>query len=1178
MIKLWAYSFALCIILAFGERISANERWQVVLTRADSLNNSARADSAVMILTDLLEQVMHGSSERDSAVARVLNSLGRSYRGTHNYDSANSCLTQALEIRERVLPKDHPDIANTLLDLVDVLNLQGHHVEAIPLASRALSIRLKIYGEPHTEIIDALNSLARLLKNMGSYSESEHYLQEALAQTRAVHGETSEQFGLQLGKLAYLLMHREKYGESDSLFTQALEIFELLRGSENLHVTRLLQVKSVLYRRMGRFDEAIELCERDISTKRILDSTDDRGIAMSIGNLAVLYMDLGNHTKAESLLVQTLAMQHKLPDTLLSDLIPTLTWLADLYRLQGRFDEAEQRYNEALAISEIVIWPDNPIVGSALQSLAQMYLVQGRYEAALLALNRALGIYTKVFGRDCKEVGSVYTDLASVHFHLGSPLKAEESCRTALNTLQQIFGTEHQRIAQCLDKLAEILSGQGAVDSAISRLEQALRIRKRHYGEWHQETAANLTGLARLHHLRGDTTEAERMLRRSLDIYEKALGDEHPLVALSLDQLADLATDRNEPDQAAALRLRELSILETAYGPSHPRVTECTEKLALTYARLGQYHESIEYFRMFIESRRRFVRYLFSFSSNMQRLRWIGKYPLISDALLSAAVHFDDEHSERMAGEAILNGKATVLDAAMVDRRKAFCSLDESIESCLLEHSHTCSQIANLSFDKGFQMRPEVRSDSLMRLQLRADSLEALLSRKCSEFKDEVTAHQLDLDTVASAMPERAVLWELLGYKRYNVGNSNSESGVPVEDRYLAMVLKPSGVVELVDLGARSTIDKLVTEARSMIYDAGPHLRSPIMAILEHDLAEASAQLYQLVFAPLLAISGDVDIIYLSPDGALGLLPLGILVAPDNSYVIENYRLCYLTSGRDLLKSGLQSAHADRAAIVADPDFRSSASSFPEARYAHVSHASSIGFDYAFEPLRGIGDCLSSKFANLRFGGEEAYSIRQVLSESGFSSVDLYTAQRASVESLKSLIPAPDVLHIITHGFFCNGDPPSARSSVTNPLLLSGLALAGANQCFEGNQKGPTYGDDGILTALEVSTLDLSGCELAILSACESGVGEIVSGEGVFGLQRAFHHAGAKTVIMSLWRIPDQATSEIMISFYRKWQSGASKLDAIHESALGVLNAARRDRGHGHPVLWGGLVLAGRAE
>lgn len=183
--------------------------------------------------------------------------------------------------------------------------------------------------------------------------------------------------------------------------------------------------------------------------------------------------------------------------------------------------------------------------------------------------------------------------------------------------------------------------------------------------------------------------------------------------------------------------------------------------------------------------------------------------------------------------------------------------------------------------------------------------------------------------------------------------------------------------------------------------------------------------------------------------------------------------------------------------------------------------------------------------------------------------------------------PGHRVLHVATHGFFLNGAcspaPGSTRGvgglakaagtgAVDNPLLLSGLALAGANQRA---LVGPDE-DDGILTAEEVASLNLEGVEWAVLSACDTGVGEIKTGEGVFGLRRAFQVAGARTVVMSLWSVDDQATRAWMRALYKgRFQKKLSTADAVHAASLAVLRDRRAKGQSTLPSYWAAFVAAG---
>lgn len=183
---------------------------------------------------------------------------------------------------------------------------------------------------------------------------------------------------------------------------------------------------------------------------------------------------------------------------------------------------------------------------------------------------------------------------------------------------------------------------------------------------------------------------------------------------------------------------------------------------------------------------------------------------------------------------------------------------------------------------------------------------------------------------------------------------------------------------------------------------------------------------------------------------------------------------------------------------------------------------------------------------------------------------------------LKNRTGPPEVLHLATHGYFCSkADVTDGENAFENPLLYSGLVLAGANRSILGENDrvlDPPMVEDGILTSLEISGLNLVGTELAVLSACQTGLGEIVSGEGVFGLRRAFQHAGAQSIVMSMWSVPDKQTRELMQNFYENWLSGETKAEALRNSALRIILERRKTKGSAHPLFWGGFVLVGNPK
>ncbi|HEY6274527.1 MAG TPA: CHAT domain-containing protein, partial [Terriglobales bacterium] len=196
----------------------------------------------------------------------------------------------------------------------------------------------------------------------------------------------------------------------------------------------------------------------------------------------------------------------------------------------------------------------------------------------------------------------------------------------------------------------------------------------------------------------------------------------------------------------------------------------------------------------------------------------------------------------------------------------------------------------------------------------------------------------------------------------------------------------------------------------------------------------------------------------------------------------------------------------------------------------------------------------------------EAYSIRQL-----FPNALVLAGPRATKVAVEQ-VRAPSILHIATHGFFLEdtsagnaaGGGLGDEASTANPLLRSGLAFSGANL-------HPPAGEMGILIALEASTLNLWGTKLVTLSACDTGLGEVKNGEGVYGLRRAFFLAGAESVVMSLWPVSDYATRGMMTAYYRGLRSGVGRADGLRAVQLATMHYKGRE----HPYFWASFILAG---
>jgi CHAT domain-containing protein len=421
---------------------------------------------------------------------------------------------------------------------------------------------------------------------------------------------------------------------------------------------------------------------------------------------------------------------------------------------------------------------------------------------------------------------------------------------------------------------------------------------------------------------------------------------------------------------------------------------------------------------------------------------------------------------------------------------------------------------------------------------------------------------------VRAAIPPEAALIEFAVYRPFDPKGEN-ESLAYGEARYAAYVLRSQGEAQWKeahwkDLGPAKEIDEAVAALRQA-------LRDP-----RADVRQAARALDEKVMQPLRALTGDATQLLVSPDGALNLVPMEALIDGQGRYLIERYAISYLSSGRDLLRMQVARQSKSGPLVVADPFFGEPGLG----RVATADRAQALSPGGKRRSITTGEDLSSVYFAPLGGTAQEAQAIKM-----SFPEATVLTARQATKAALKQA-DAPLILHIATHGFFLQDEAAGAASpagestsgtraihasvKIENPLLRSGLALAGANLSNGGNDtKGGN--DDGILTALEASGLNLWGTKLVTLSACDTGVGEVKNGEGVYGLRRAFVLAGAETLVMTLWPVSDYVTREVMTAYYTGLKQGLGRREALRQAQLAML----KRQGRGHPFYWASFIQSG---
>jgi CHAT domain-containing protein len=398
--------------------------------------------------------------------------------------------------------------------------------------------------------------------------------------------------------------------------------------------------------------------------------------------------------------------------------------------------------------------------------------------------------------------------------------------------------------------------------------------------------------------------------------------------------------------------------------------------------------------------------------------------------------------------------------------------------------------------------------------------------------------------------------------------------------RYFAWVIPASdeGPVKVVDLGEAELIERAVAELQDAIQQAETLVEKDGDQQANDALQKTLKPLAELAWKPISEHVADKEHLILSPDGALWLVPWAALPLDDGKCVLEKYRLRYVVSGRELVQQRTARTGISAPVVLADPDF-------------NLDQRQGLPKDDA-GPTNSIARRSASRLNDVeRLPGtaREAKAIQASLARIGENEPVVFLDRAATETQFKNLF-RPRVLVLSTHGFFLedqksvsennrSGAEDSSRAAKTaegqpieNPLLRCGLLLAGCNR-----RNSVSNGiDDGVLTGLEIVGTDLRGTELVVLSACETGVGEIRSGEGVAGLRQAFQLAGAQSVVATLWKIPDQETAQLMNDFFVYLSQGKSRSEALRYAQLAQIKSRRERFGAAHPYYWAAFTLTGK--
>jgi CHAT domain-containing protein/Tfp pilus assembly protein PilF len=995
------------------------------------------------------------------------------------------------------------------------------------------------------------------------------------------------------------LVREGQYAEAER---GARELLAHLENEEKVQTATAGAVLDVLVESRWRGGKAFEpetreLAQRAIEVKTRALGADHAELAESLNNLAILHFFGGEYLEAKPLWERAIVLRRNALGPDHPKVAHMMNNLANLLTMIGEYDQARELYEQALAIREEAFGPVSVPVGDTLSNLALLLTNIGDYSAALRVSERAVDVKREALGTEHPKYPSSLSSLGSLLWRMGHFERARPILEEAVVLYEKALGPEHPFVGQALNNLAELLRASGDLKGARQSYERSLAVLEQAYGPEHPEVALTLDNLADLLEETGDDAEAEKLYRRAMAIREAALGEEHPDVAESQLSLGLLLAKHGKTAEALPLLVQSVSIRESALGPAHPQVAEALAGLAALVAATGDSATALEDALRAEEIGRDHLRLTGRSLAEQLAVRYAAVRNRGLDLALSLAAEGMDDAAMRAVLDSLVRSRAVVLDEIAARQRSVAGSEDPEIARLAQELANARAQLANLTVKGLGNMSPEAYRTLLDESRRNKERAENALAAASTAFALERERSRAGLDAVAASLPPDSALIAFVLYDRAELPEAGAASArreqptaVKVDrsksvPSYMAMVLRAgASAPAAVPLGPADEIDPLIRKwKREMVFAAGAS--EPDQA--EARYRSAAEALGSKIWSPIVEELAGVARVLIVPDGSINLVSFSSLPVGADGYLVEAGPLVhYLSAERDVVSTSEAITSGKGLLAIGGPAF--------DGAEPKVARASSTDRPSASRTRSACGSFETLRFDPLPAAEIEAWDVA-ALWESRAQSGDTprepavhLSGAEASEAAFKQDAPGMRVLHLATHGFFLGGEcasglersrgikfveePAPTAGVQLSPLLLSGLALAGANRRAEAGESE----EDGILTAEEIASLDLSGVEWAVLSACDTGVGEIQAGEGVFGLRRAIQVAGVRTLVMSLWPVDDESTRSWMLAFYRaRLFDERQTPEALRQASLSVIQQRRENGESAHPFFWAAFVAAG---
>ncbi|MCU0415805.1 MAG: CHAT domain-containing protein [Cytophagaceae bacterium] len=1029
---------------------------------------------------------------------------------------------------------------------------------------------------------------ARLLDILNvAYIETEQYdlAEQALENSTIIKerllGGQSPIFHMQLlDKANYYFLYTDKVKEAEDIYVQSFDSIirnEMYKGHKKVIQYQLSEV--TLFELTDRFDKSKQILKSLEQTIAELYGTESIPYAIVERYSANLDISSGRYIDADVKLNKSLAIFKKLATPADNEeYAKVLETQARLYIIQGLYREAEKDLSKAFKLAKKGSSVSK--LSATIDEIAILYIHLGRFSETEKSLLSSIEVKEKRFGVSSRSLIQPLSQIAYLYYLTGDYSRAEKYAVRSMNISKQIFGENSIKYAECLKVLVNVKTAMGDYTSAQRGIQVVIDNYKKQYGENHISVATSLNELALIkYYNNGDKNQVEGLFKQSLQIIKNNLNDNNPIYAdvlknISLFYLetnklqeADVSleaankiwvskfgtSDRHAADydylkgmilyrsnkysEANTYFIKSKNIYAATFSSKHPDYIKALAKSGQMYYIIKDYDNSIKSYDEVILSYFEFINKQFTALSEREKSKSWNIIKNDFEFYYTLVYKLGAQRPELVGNmlNMLMSTKAILLNSSIKIRERILNSGDEKLKDTYIQWT-TKKELLTTAISMDAEQL-QANNINLDQLQKDIETLEKSLSESSELFSQAYESTlRYDWKQLKTSLSAKEVAVEIIRYRYFS--NKFTDSII-----YSALVVTKD---------SKSAPDIVhFTNGKQMETRYLKYYRNAIKFNID------DVNTFDRYWASISTIipSGTARI-YVAPDGVYNQLNLETIKRPDGKYLLQQYQFVQIANTKDILLDYNQKQKAiigtkktvDQIALFGNPDFYYSVSSTIDSNFT-----------------KQWGDLLGAE--------NEVKNIYTLLTNQRVA-CQLYLNSKATEDKLKAL-QNPKFLHIATHGYFLADVKQTEYESeltsevLSNPLYRSGVVLTNGGVVLGKNDISQINSMDGVLTAYEAMNLNLDNTDVVILSACETGLGDVQSGEGVYGLQRSFIVAGAQNVIMSLFKVDDDVTQELMNKFYENWLTTKDKRLAFIEAKKFIYDKYK------NPLYWGAFVMIG---